>query len=557
MKPWLLVSFYTPEPLYVQHAEGLAESCRRFKVPCEIDRVAPAGSWPKNVKMKGAFILQKLAEHPGTNIVWVDADARVRQYPALFDTLDADVAAHWKDGRQLLAGTMYFKNSGDVGRKLLVEWIEEMKKPRYVLFGEQRSLDAILDRHLGRWRVVDLPAPYTLIFDSMRHLGPPVIEHLQASRKAFWNKPRRSAASLFREQNPAPHLSEAKEALMTPVPPSRIGVGDPSFEKAYPNAKPASLLKDTLKGKPCIIYGNSSSLNRLPLEKLLEFPAITCNRGLRLFQPDYYIVVDRDPYCQDLDLIEKFKGVRVLSSTIYNERTTCHRVPVQPIPDFEFYYFRAASSGLPVGGHAGVSRVPVIQTDWSQQVLAAANIAFPMFQLAVMLGANPIGIAGIDLTWGSKSSHFFGDGRQAGCFMFGHNNKAEKPLAFFKQAARWTEDHGIACFNLSPEGILDCWPRLDAMAFYRRFGGNPDGKMLCDRQLVELERRGSLGGRRCRTFDRDKPVAPPRPRPVALGERHRRPQIRSGTAHAVMREQIAAVRAARLRRPKVGPVALG
>lgn len=556
MKPWLLVSFYTPDPLYVQHAEGLAESCRRFKVPYEIDQVAPAGSWPKNVKMKAAFILRKLVEHPGTNIVWVDADARVRQYPALFDTLDADVAAHWKDGQQLLAGTMYFKNSTDVGCKLLVQWMEEMRKPRYVLFGEQRSLDAILDRQLGRWRVVDLPAPYTLIFDSMRHLGPPVIEHLQASRKAFWNKTRRSANSLFRQENPVPHAVEAKDELRVPVPPSRIGIGDPAFETAYPNAKPASLLKDRLKGKPCIIYGNSSSLNRLPLEKLLEFPAIACNRGLRLFQPDYYIVVDRDPYCQDLDLIEKFKGVRVLSSTIYNETTTCHRVPVQPIPEFEFHYFRAASSGLPVKGVGGVSRVPIVQTDWSRQVLSAANIAFPMFQLAVMLGANPIGIAGVDLAWTSKNSHFFGEGRSAGCFPFGRPSKDLKPLVFFKQAARWTEDHGIACFNLSPEGILDCFPRLDALEFHRRFGANADREVLCDRQLVELERRGSLGGRRCRTFDRNQSVAPPRPRAVVVGERHRSSPVRSAKSHAIMRDQIAAVRAARLRRPKAGPVAL-
>jgi hypothetical protein len=113
------------------------------------------------------------------NIVWLDADAVVQQYPALFDDMDADIAVHYKDGKELLSGTMYFSNT-EKARELLREWIalaettKDVTQPQSVLQELLRS---------GKYLVHKLPAPYTLIFDLMSHLGPPVIEHFQASRK--------------------------------------------------------------------------------------------------------------------------------------------------------------------------------------------------------------------------------------------------------------------------------------------------------------------------------------------------------------------------------------
>ncbi|MCU0916948.1 MAG: hypothetical protein MUC88_20660, partial [Planctomycetes bacterium] len=329
---WMVVSFFTPDDIYRNHAAGLRASCEQFGIEHDIEELKGTGDWPSNVKMKAPFILRKMNEHPDRNIVWIDADGRVRQYPKLFDELDCNVACHWRKGTELLSGTMFFGNNPDTAR-MIEAWLVEQSK--YTMFAEQRSLDAMLKRG-GGWRVVDLPASYTLIFDSMRYLGPPVIEHLQASRQAYWRRGRtRHGASVaaLRERISRLQMGKSKGAKAAAVPTQRIGSGIPDFEKNYPNARTAALLQGQLKGMPCVIMGNSSSLNRLNLATLTQFPTVGCNRILRMFNPDYYIVVDREPYVQDLELIRKFDGIRVLSSTIYNEKTKCHRVPVQPIPD--------------------------------------------------------------------------------------------------------------------------------------------------------------------------------------------------------------------------------
>jgi hypothetical protein len=536
----MVVSFHTPDELYSNHAAEFIKTLQALNVRYDVEAVPSRDQWEENCAIKPEFILSKLEEHPESNIVWIDVDARVRQYPELFQHLDGDLGLHWKDGKELLSGTMFFRNNERV-REFVQKWIEVQEAAPQMW--DQKTLEAALKANQARLNldVVDLPPQYVQIFDSMRKWGAPVIEHLQASR------------AVRRERNKL--LSKHKGMKPTPADPAdrRIGVGNPMFESRFANAKSATLLKNQLKGKPCIIYGNSSSLNAIPLEKLLEFPAITCNRGLRLFKPDYYIVVDRDPYRQDLDLITDFKGVRVLSSTIYNERTLCHRVPVQPIPSFDFYYFRPYTSSPPANGYAGRSHIPVVQDDWERGILSAGNIAFPMFQLAVMLGANPIGIAGVDLEWRNhRDSHFFGNGSAAGCFRFG----TRRVLKFFNQAAVWMRERKIACYNLSPEGVLDCFPRLPAMEFYRRFGQHADGALLHSRQLVVPELRATLGGRRGSPCRGHQPHPPDRRGAVAFGVRRSGAQIRGGKVVHSIRDEIAAVRSALLRRPKVGPVAM-
>ena len=44
----------------------------------------------KNTQIKAPFILEKLKQNDA--VVWTDADSRIRQYPAFFDTIETDVA---------------------------------------------------------------------------------------------------------------------------------------------------------------------------------------------------------------------------------------------------------------------------------------------------------------------------------------------------------------------------------------------------------------------------------------------------------------------------------
>lgn len=117
-----------------------------------------------------------------TNILYVDADARIRQYPKLFDDFDGDIGVHYRRGRELLSGTIFLRNNERV-RMLVNFWQgEQMLRPET---WDQKTLDYVIQaraENLGV-KVVDLPPSYTQIFDSMAHHGAPVIEHMQASRR--------------------------------------------------------------------------------------------------------------------------------------------------------------------------------------------------------------------------------------------------------------------------------------------------------------------------------------------------------------------------------------
>jgi hypothetical protein len=180
----LFVSFYT-SGLYAGKAAHLCLSLHRLGLEYRIDELEDRGSWDANTKRKAEFILAMLEAHPGRNLVWVDADAVIRQYPARFDNLKADIAGHYRSGKELLSGTIFFRNVPRV-HALVKLWIKENAKvPRE---WEQRTLQRVLTKpgRFGRPRVKveQLPATYCQIFDLMADAGEPVIEHFQASREA-------------------------------------------------------------------------------------------------------------------------------------------------------------------------------------------------------------------------------------------------------------------------------------------------------------------------------------------------------------------------------------
>ena len=180
MKPWKVIAFHTDDDLYNEQIYNLVVSLREFKLPFDIKTVPNHGSWKKNTMAMSGYILDALFKHD-ENLVFLDADAVVRQYPELFDTIEEDFACHYKDGKELLAGTMYFKNCDKV-RRFVADWQICSNRRTDHLSAQTGISDALLwNKDLS---VYKLPAPYTLIFDSMKHQGPPVIEHFQASRMA-------------------------------------------------------------------------------------------------------------------------------------------------------------------------------------------------------------------------------------------------------------------------------------------------------------------------------------------------------------------------------------
>lgn len=178
MQP-IFVSFYTTGTGYEAEAAGLVASLEQFGLARDVAGLAPAGGWTANCNLKSAFVRDMLIKHGDRPVVWLDADARVRMPPVYFDSLDCDFAAHWRDGHELLSGTLYFGNT--TGARVLADkWVAECKvHPRdWDQHNLQRAVDA-----MPTLRVANLPPAYTQIFDLMKHHGAPVIEHLQASRR--------------------------------------------------------------------------------------------------------------------------------------------------------------------------------------------------------------------------------------------------------------------------------------------------------------------------------------------------------------------------------------
>jgi len=183
MPNFIVVAFYTEKTPYEEEVKGLQKTCAEHGVHCHTKGYKNRGKWVRNAAIKPHFIRQMMEQHPGKAIVYLDADARLRQYPALFDTLDADIAVHFRNrggNKELLSGTIFIKDTPGT-HQLLRAWEEEQEKCPDEW--DQRVLARLLSRWEAPLRVVDLPATYCQIFDTMKDVGIPVIEHLQASRR--------------------------------------------------------------------------------------------------------------------------------------------------------------------------------------------------------------------------------------------------------------------------------------------------------------------------------------------------------------------------------------
>jgi hypothetical protein len=180
VKP-VLVSFFTAGTPYESEAAELAASAREFGLFPDIRPVPNLGDWARNCGMKPAFIRDRMQDYPGRPVVWLDADARVRQVPELFATLDCDFAAHWRYGVELLSGTLYFGPTR-AARRLCEAWAEaQMRAPRV---WDQKVLQRVIESGAPPARLERLPAAYTAIFDArMCPDDEQVIVHTQASRR--------------------------------------------------------------------------------------------------------------------------------------------------------------------------------------------------------------------------------------------------------------------------------------------------------------------------------------------------------------------------------------
>lgn len=178
----IIISYYTEGSEYQLASENLKGDLRRFNLENDIVGIPDQGNWHRNTYYKPRFIKEMTQKHPGRAIVFVDADARIRGNPSLFNNYDCDFGCHFRLGKELLSGTLYFGNTKEA-RLLLDTWIEEdIMCPRTHM--PQKNLRSVFNRLKGKLKWKALPVEYCMIFDSQaRHKVNPIIEHFQLSRK--------------------------------------------------------------------------------------------------------------------------------------------------------------------------------------------------------------------------------------------------------------------------------------------------------------------------------------------------------------------------------------
>lgn len=181
----IYASYYTTGTPYEAEAAELLVTLRQMGLDkrADIAAVPTLGDWTVNCAQKPMVVRNAMLRHEGHPIVFLDADARVRKYPHLFDSFPADVDAafHLLDGHELLSGTLYFGGTPSAWA-LVQAWCEECQKHPGVW--DQVSLAKVLDADPFTYRTAELPEAYVSIFD--RGTVPAdrvVIQHMQASRR--------------------------------------------------------------------------------------------------------------------------------------------------------------------------------------------------------------------------------------------------------------------------------------------------------------------------------------------------------------------------------------
>lgn len=159
-------------------------------------RIPNTGNWQKNVANKPECILQFLGNFK-EDIIFLDADAEIKQYPVLFEELtnsEYDLSFHLLDRSlwyrvtcspkfSLLSGTLYLKNNEKI-KNLVRTWKDKSLSSSD---WEQKVLQKLLPKF--ELNIFHLPLEYCYIKslpngkDPYIKIEQPVIVHNQVSRR--------------------------------------------------------------------------------------------------------------------------------------------------------------------------------------------------------------------------------------------------------------------------------------------------------------------------------------------------------------------------------------
>jgi len=224
-----VIGFYTVNTPYEQEIKGMEHSMRFFGFDVNTVGVPSRNSWSENCYFKPTFIREMMEANPDKQLIWADADARMRRYPTeliqfLESNRDFSIATTFVDWRKVnenmansrptplpeCSSAFIVINNTVEAYRIISRWEirckEVMEKFKA---GGLRAKDVPVDDRLleelyysrksYRKKWYTLPVAYSQIFDLAANAGVPVVEQMQASRrnKKFINElmPRENVAA--------------------------------------------------------------------------------------------------------------------------------------------------------------------------------------------------------------------------------------------------------------------------------------------------------------------------------------------------------------------------
>jgi len=180
----IVCAYYTPD--YAGTAAQLKETLAQYHLRMHLEEIPAVSNWEAGTRYKPEFILKCLRSFPELNILYLDADARVRSSLSELENMRGDIALHFrpmiKGGRQILrpcAGTVYVRNNA-AGYQFAEAWYSEATIANPEDVDEDCLMRAFTK--LSGVTFTQLPETYCRIFDRKEVFGQPIIEHMQASR---------------------------------------------------------------------------------------------------------------------------------------------------------------------------------------------------------------------------------------------------------------------------------------------------------------------------------------------------------------------------------------
>jgi len=183
LQDFIVCCFFTPS--YEGHAKQLKQSIKQLQINYYLQPVPEQGYWEANTRIKPYFLDHCLKQFPNRNVLYLDADAIVKNSLNYFDEITCDVAVYHTKGAQgmshdYLTGTIFLKNK-QVTKDFVGRWCAVQDDCKLTLV-DQDSFDQAMQTSNTHLVIADLPLGYIKIFDKDFD-GKVYIEQYQASRQ--------------------------------------------------------------------------------------------------------------------------------------------------------------------------------------------------------------------------------------------------------------------------------------------------------------------------------------------------------------------------------------